>query len=259
MYLDGLDQGEILIPRQYIPPDTRPGDWLEVFIYFDSDDRIIATTLKPRAEVGEFAFLKVVSVNTTGAFLDWGLAKDLLVPFREQKKDMVEGRSYLVYVYLDTASNRIVASAKIEKYFSTEFPEYETGEAVTLLIYQKSDIGFKALVNQKHLGIVHNSDVFKPLHSGMELVGYIKQVKPDGKIDLLLQKPGYENIDSLASELLDIMKKNRGFLGLTDKSEAETIYEKLGWSKKTFKKAVGSLYKNRLIALETDGIRLINP
>lgn len=212
IYIDGLDQGEILMPRQYIPLGTKPGDMIDAFIYFDSEDRIIATTLVPKAEVGEFAFLNVVSVNSTGAFLDWGLAKDLLVPFREQKLNMSEGRGYVVYVYIDETSNRIAATAKIEKYLHLEPPQYEVGEAVTILIYQKSDIGFKAVVNQKHLGIVHNSDIFMPIQSGTEMVGYIKQVKEDGKIDLLLQKPGYEAIDSIAQSILDLLEKNNGFL-----------------------------------------------
>ncbi len=257
IYLDGLDQGEILMPRQYIPLGTKPGDMIDAFIYFDSEDRIIATTLVPKAEVGDFAFLNVVSVNSTGAFLDWGLAKDLLVPFREQKLNMSEGRGYVVYIYIDETSNRIAATAKIEKYLHLEPPQYEVGEAVTILVYQKSDIGFKAVVNQKHLGIVHNSDIFMPIQSGTEMVGYIKQVKEDGKIDLLLQKPGYEAIDTIAQSILDLLVKNNGFLPLTDKSSADDIYNRLAISKKTFKKAIGSLYKNRLITLEVTGIRKI--
>ena len=256
IYLDGLNEGEILMPRQYVPEGTVPGDYLDCFIYFDSEDRIIATTLVPYAQVDEFAYLKVVSVNPTGAFLDWGLAKDILVPFREQKIDMGEGRKYVVYIYYDEPSKRIAATAKVEKYLNLEPHEYKTGEAVSLLIYQKSDIGYKAIINQKHIGVVHTSDIFMSIDIGIEMVGYIKQVKEDGKIDLLLQKPGYEAIDEQAQFLLDKLKNNAGFLPFNDKSPSEIIYHQLAMSKKTFKKAVGSLYKNRLITIEPEGIRL---
>jgi len=257
IYLDGLNEGEILMPRQYIPEGTQVGDVIECFIYFDSEDRIIATTLIPLAQVEEFAYLKVVSVNPTGAFMDWGLAKDILVPFREQKVDMGEGRKYVVYIYYDDLSKRIAATAKIEKYLNKEPHEYAIGEAVTLLVYQKTDIGFKAIVNQKHIGVVHSSDIFMPIDIGTEMVGYIKQVKEDGKIDLLLQKPGYEAIDELAQSLLSKMEAKGGFLPLTDKSPSELIYHQLGMSKKTFKKTVGSLYKSRIIAIEPEGIRML--
>ena len=256
IYLDGLNEGEILMPRQYVPANTAPGDYLDCFIYFDSEDRIIATTLVPFAQVGEFAFLEVVSVNPTGAFLNWGLPKDILVPFREQKVDMGEKRKYVVYIYYDEQSKRIAATAKVEKYLNLEPAEYTEGEAVTLLIYQKTDIGYKAIINQKHIGVVHTSDIFMNVDIGMEMVGYIKQVKEDGKIDLLLQKPGYQAIDELAQKLLDVLKTKAGFLPLTDKSPSEIIYHQLGMSKKTFKKAVGSLYKSRIINIESEGIRL---
>ncbi len=257
IYLDGLNEGEILMPRQYIPEGTKPGDYLDCFIYFDSEDRIIATTLVPYAQVEEFAYLKVVSVNPTGAFLDWGLAKDILVPFREQKMEMGEGRKYIVYIYYDEPSKRIAATAKVEKFLNLEPQDYKTGEAVTILIYQKTDIGYKAIVNQKHIGVVHTSDIFMPIDIGIEMIGYIKQIKEDGKIDLLLQKPGYEAIDELSQFLLDKLKNKGGFLPLNDKSASELINHQLGMSKKTFKKAVGSLYKNRLIGIEPEGIRLI--
>lgn len=257
IYLDGLNEGEILMPRQYVPEGTKPGDYLDCFIYFDSEDRIIATSLIPYAQVDEFAYLKVVSVNPTGAFLDWGLAKDILVPFREQKMEMGEGRKYIVYVYYDEPSKRIAATAKIERYLNLEPHDYIEGEAVTILIYQKTDIGYKVIVNQKHIGVIHTSDIFMSLDLGMEMVAYIKKVKEDGKIDLLIHKPGYEAIDELSQFLLDKLKNKGGFLELNDKSPSELIYHQLAMSKKTFKKAVGSLYKNRLIAIEESGIRLI--
>ncbi len=258
IYLDGLNEGEILMPRQYVPANIVPGDMLDCFIYFDSEDRIIATTLVPLAQVGEFAYLEVVAVNPTGAFLNWGLPKDLLVPFREQKADMGEGRKYVVYIYYDELSKRIAATAKVEKYLNLEPAEYTEGEAVSLLIFQKTDIGYKAIINQKQIGVVHTSDIFMNLNIGMEMVGYIKKVKDDGKIDLLLQKPGYGAIDELAQQLLDKLKAKNGYLPLTDKSPSEIIYHLLGMSKKTFKKAVGSLYKSRIITLEAEGIRLIS-
>lgn len=257
IYLDGLNEGEILMPRQYVPEGTKPGDYLDCFIYFDSEDRIIATTLVPYAQVDEFAYLKVVSVNPTGAFLDWGLAKDILVPFREQKMDMGEGRKYVVYIYYDEQSKRIAATAKVEKFLNLEPHEYKEAEAVTILIYHKTDIGYKAIVNQKHIGVIHSSDIFMNIDIGTEMIAYIKQVKEDGKIDLLLQKPGYEAIDELSQFLLDKLKNKGGYLALNDKSPSELIYHQLGMSKKTFKKAVGSLYKNRLILIEDEGIKLV--
>ena len=181
----------------------------------------------------------------------------MLVPFREQKADMGQGRKYIVYVYYDELSKRIAATAKVEKYLNKDLHDFEVGQAVTLLVYQKTDIGYKAIVNQKFIGVIHSSDIFMNVDIGYELIGYIKQIKEDGKIDLLLQKPGYEVIDELSQFLLDKLKMKNGFLSLTDKSPSEIIYHQLGMSKKSFKKAVGSLYKNRLITLEAEGIRIV--
>ena len=258
IYLDGLDRGEILMPAQYAPQGTNPGDMIKCFIYFDSEDRIIATTLEPYAETDDFAYLEVVAANQTGAFLNWGLPKDLFVPFREQLSKMTPGKRYVVYIYYDLHSNRIAASERIEKFLNREPNQYKVGEAVSILFFHKSDIGYKAVLDQKFLGLLHNSDVFMNVQTGMEMVGYIKQLKDDGKIDLVLQKPGYEAIDEQAAFLLDKLKIRGGFLNLNDKSTSEVIYDQLGMSKKTFKKAVGSLYKRRLISLEEGGIRL-NP
>ncbi|MCB9252024.1 MAG: GntR family transcriptional regulator [Flavobacteriales bacterium] len=259
IYLDGLDMGEILMPKQYVPENTKPGDTIEAFIYFDSEDRIIATSIIPYALAGEFASLKAVSVSQSGAFLDWGLPKDLFVPFREQKMDMKEGSYYVVYVYLDQVSHRMVASTRIEKFLSEEKPVYENGEAVTILVYQKTDIGYKAIINQKHMGVIHFSDVFKKLEYGGEMLAYVRKLKEDGKIDLVLQKPGYESIDPISVSILDRLKKNNGFLPLNDKSSSEQINTELGLSKKTFKKALGALYKDRKIVFEPNGIRLTSP
>lgn len=257
IYLDGLDRGEILMPKQYVPAGTEIGDKIEAFIYFDSEDRIIATTLKPFATVGQFAALKVVAANQTGAFLDWGLMKDLFVPFKEQKVRMTQGQSYIVMVYCDSVSDRIVGTSKFEAYLNREPAEYTVGEEVELLIYQKSDIGYKAVVNQQHLGIIHNSDIFKNIETGTKTIGYIKTLKEDGKIDLLLQKPGYSAIDDVAQSILNKAKEHRNFLPLSDKSSAEEIYQHLGISKKSFKKAIGQLYKNRLVAIEDNGVRVL--
>lgn len=258
VYLDGGDMGEILLPMKWVPEGCQPDDEIEVFIYFDSSDRPIATTMKPYARVGEFAFLKVKAVNEVGAFLDWGLEKDLLVPFREQKMNMVEGKSYVVYVYSDEQSNRIAASAKIENFLSKEPADYKPGQEVDLMLWRTSEIGYLAIINQTHEGLLYASEVFTELERGQRIKGYISKVREDGKIDLTLQKPGYEKIDDFAEGILNLLRKNNGFLGLSDKSPAEEIYLICGMSKKNFKKSIGALYKRKLISMEEKGIRLIS-
>jgi uncharacterized protein len=258
IYLDGGEMGEILMPTKWVPAGTQPEDMLEVFIYFDSEDRPIATTIKPKAQVGEFAWLKVKAVDRIGAFLDWGLDKDLLVPFKEQNAKMEEGRSYLVYVYMDPRSKRIAASARLEKYLDIEPADYAPGEEVDLIIWTRSDMGYKAIINQKHTGLIYQSEVFHDIRAGQQMTGYISQVRPDGKIDLRLQKSGYRNvIDDTSERVLQVLRENDGFVPLTDKSDPEEIYHTFEMSKKNFKKAVGMLYKNRLIALGENGISLI--
>ena len=258
IYLDGQELGEILMPRQYVPDGTEPGDMINCFIYYDSEDRIIATTLNPEASVGEFAVLTVTAVNNAGAFLKWGLPKDLLVPYREQKSKMIEGKPYVVYIYVDSLTKRIVASSKIEKFMSDSKPEYSEGEEVSLIIFQKTDIGYKTVVNGKHYGVIHFSDVFKPMSIGDKLTGYIKNVKEDSKINIVLQKPGYIAIDNVSKKILDYIKSNNGFVPFTDKTPADVIYREFGISKKTFKKSVGFLYKKRLIVIENTGLRVKN-
>ncbi len=260
IYLDGGEMGEILMPKKWVPAGTHPEDMLDVFIYFDSSDRPIATTLKPKIQVGEFAWLKVKAVDRIGAFLDWGLDKDLLVPFSEQNAKMEEGRSYLVYAYFDTRSKRIAASARLEKFLDIEPVEYKENEEVDLLIWTRSDMGYKAIINQKHLGLVYANQIFQDLKPGQKINGYIAQVRPDGKIDLRLQKTGYENvIDDFARKLIDILKENDDYLPLTDKSSPDDIYKVLGMSKKNFKKALGALYKKKIISIGDDGFSLVNP
>ncbi len=256
VYLDGEELGEILLPARYVPEECEVGQDLEVFIYLDSEDRIIATTEKPYAQVGEFSWLKAVAVNSIGAFLDWGLMKDLLVPFREQKMSMVAGKSYLVYVYLDPDSNRIAASAKLEKFLDNVIPEYQAGEEVSLIVESESELGYNAIINNLHRGILYHDELPGPLKKGDRLRAYIKKVREDKKIDLSLYRPGYAQVDSVSMNILDILKKAGGFLPLTDKSDAALIFDQFAISKKIFKKAVGCLYKQRLISLEEKGIRI---
>jgi predicted RNA-binding protein (virulence factor B family) len=257
VYLDGAEKGEILLPARYVPEECEVGQDLEVFIYLDSEDRIIATTEKPYAQVGEFAMLRVIAVNNIGAFLDWGLMKDLLVPFREQKMNMVAGRSYLVYVYLDPDSQRIAASAKLEKFLDNVLPEYQIGEEVSLIVESESDLGYNAIINHLHRGILYHDELPGPLNKGQQLKAYIKKIREDKKIDLSLYRPGYEQVDGVSQNILDRLKEAGGFLPLTDKSDAALIFDHFAISKKVFKKAVGALYKQKLIFLEEKGMRLM--
>ncbi len=257
LYLDGGELGEILLPRRYVPHNCSVDDELEVFIYLDSEDRLIATTEMPEATVGEFACLEAVSVGKVGAFLDWGLPKDLLVPFREQKANIEKGKHYVVYVYLDDESKRIAASSKIEKYLDNLPPEYEEGQEVSLLIASHSDLGFKAIINNTHSGILYDNEVFRKLKKGDKVKGYIKKVREDDKIDLTLDKPGYAKVEGISKYIYDFLKKHDGYIDITDKSPADEISNRLGISKKNFKKAIGSLYKQRLIYMEEKGIGLV--
>lgn len=256
LYLDGDEEGEILLPSRYVPEDCQIGDWLKVFLYLDIDERLIATTLTPLVQVGEFACLEVAWVNEFGAFLHWGLMKDLFVPFSEQKMKMQVGRSYVVHTHLDDESYRIVASAKVDRYLSKEMPTYQPGDEVNILIWQKTDLGFKAIIENQFSGLLYDGEIFQPLRTGSQLKAFVKQVREDGKIDLMLQKPGFEKIDDFAKTLLDYIREHDGQIALTDKSPAEDIYDTFGVSKKTFKKAVGDLYRKRLIVLQEEGIRL---
>ena len=256
VYLDGGEEGEILLPTRYVPEDCKIGDILNVFLYLDMDERLIATTLTPYVQVGQFACLEVSWVNEYGAFLNWGLMKDLFVPFREQKMKMQVGRKYVIHAHLDEESYRIVASAKVERYLSKDKPEYAAGDEVNILIWQKTDLGFKAIIDNKYSGLLYENEIFTSLETGMEMKAFVKQVREDGKVDLILQKPGFEKIDDFANTLLDYIREQGGRISLNDKSPAEDIYDTFGVSKKTFKKGVGDLYKKRLISLHEDGITL---
>ena len=257
VYLDGAEMGEILLPARYVPEVCEVGEDLEVFIYLDSEDRIIATTEKPFAQVGEFAMLRVNAVNNVGAFLDWGLMKDLLVPFREQKMNMVAGRSYLVYVYVDPDSQRIAASAKLEKFLDNVIPEYQMGDEVSLIVESEGELVYNAIINHLHRGILYHDELPGPLNKGQKLKAFIKKVRDDKKIDLSLYRPGYEQVDGISQDILNKLTLAGGFLPFTDKSDAALIFDHFAISKKVFKKAIGALYRQRRILLEEKGIRLI--
>lgn len=256
LYLDGGDDGEILLPLRYVPEGVKEGDVLSVFLYLDNEERLVATTQTPLVQVGEFAFLEVNWVNQYGAFLNWGLMKDLFVPFREQKMRMVQGKSYIVYCYQDKESYRLMASAKVNKFLSNEMPPYQEGQEVDILIWQKTDLGFKAIVENKFAALLYDSEIFQSLRTGMRLKAFVKQVREDGKIDLILQQAGPRKVDDFAETLLQYIRDHNGFTSFNDKSDAEEIYNTFGVSKKTFKKAVGELYKMRLISLQPNGISI---
>lgn len=255
IYLDAGDDGEILMPTKWVPEGTNVDDEIDAFVYFDSEDRLIATTLKPKAMVGGLAYLIVKDVNNFGAFLDWGLDKDLFVPFKEQNAKMIVGQSYLVFLYIDPRSDRITASARLESFLDKEPANYLPGEDVDLIIWTRSDLGYNAIINSKHTGMLYENEIFRNISTGMTTKGYIKQVRPDGKIDLILDKPGYEKIDEMASKILEVLKSNDCYLAINDKSPAEEIYNILQMSKKNFKKSIGALYRQKLISIEKNGIR----
>lgn len=257
LILDGGDLGEILMPSRYVSTGWKEGEPVEVFLMLDSEDRLTATTDKPLAMVGEFALLRVVAVTGIGAFLDWGLPKDLLVPFREQKMPLREGQSVIVRIYLDERSGRIAASAKLDRFLDRGRPDYQPGEKVNLLICSKTDLGFKAIINDRNWGVLFENEVFQPLEKGQRIEGYIKQVRFDGKIDLSLQKPGAKKIGTLSDLIMDYLKKQGGFMPVTDKSPPEEIYRLFGVSKKTYKRAIGGLYKKRLITFENGGTKRV--
>ncbi len=257
IYLDGGEEyGEILMPKKYIPTICRIDDYLDAFVYFDSEDRIIATTEKPLAFRDQIAYLRVNQVSNIGAFLDWGVAKDLLVPFREQTTKMVKSKRYLVYIYLDEKSNRLVASMKIHKFLNKTIPEYQEMEEVDLLIAAKTELGYNAVINNTHLGVLYENEIFQRLRIGQEIKGYIKKIRDDHKIDLTLQKKGLDNLEEVANKLLEYLRENQGSMPFTDKTDSQLIREIFKISKKNFKAALGILYKRKEIILEKDQTRL---
>lgn len=256
VYLDGGDDGEILLPLRYMPENSEIGDEVEVFICYDSDDRLMATTEFPKAMVGDFALLKVIAIESVGAFLDWGLPKDLFLPYAEQTQPLRVGQSVLVYVYVDK-SDRLAASMRLERNIEKTEAKYEEGQKVSLLIAARTDLGFKAIIENRHWGILYANEVFQPLQQGQRIDGYIKKMRDDGKIDLILQKTGHASAnEDIGPKILDLLRQKNGFLPINDKTPPEVIYRLLGVSKKKYKIALGGLYKKRLITVHDDGIRL---
>lgn len=259
LYLDGGADGEILLPKRYIPKDmpSEVDDWLNVFIYFDSEDKLIATTQKPKIQLGEFASLKVVDINRIGLFLDWGLAKDLLLPHSEEKRPLQLGDYCVVYLYLDKRTRRLTATARLDRYLDQTPAPYQAVQEVDLLIAERTDLGFKAIINGKHWGLIHKNELFKFVRSGMREKGYIKEMRADGKISLSLQPIGREAATGLAEQILERLREQGGVLALSDKSPPEAITEQFRVSKGNFKKAIGGLYKEGRIRIHDDRIELL--
>ncbi|MDX2109621.1 MAG: S1-like domain-containing RNA-binding protein [Verrucomicrobiota bacterium] len=258
LFLDGGDFGEILMPRRYMPERWAMGQIMDVFVYRDSEDRLVATTEKPLVQVGEFANLKVVSINPNmGAFLDWGLAKDLLLPIREQTFRFRVGNWVIVYVYVDERSNRIVASSRLVRHLSKEMPPYVVGAKVELLILDRSELGYNAIVNNTHRGLLYHTDIGSPLAIGSKIPGYIRAVRPDKKIDLGLDPTGYTRVAPLVDQIIEALKANHGRLPFDDQSPPEAVRKTFGTSKNAFKQALGALYRDRRIDFTSPGIRLM--
>ncbi|MCX6297410.1 MAG: S1-like domain-containing RNA-binding protein [Bacteroidetes bacterium] len=248
---------EILMPTKWIPEGTKIGDKLNVFVFRDSDDRLIATTVKPFAIADTFAFLEVKQVNEIGAFMYWGMDKDLLVPFREQAQRMEAGKSYVVFVYLDEETDRLVGSTKLSRFIIREDVEVQEGDIVDLLIYSETDLGFNAIVNDLYTGLIYKNEIYEAIRVGDKIQGYVKRVREDEKIDLSLQKSGFELVDDVKWRILKLIKEQNGVLALNDNSTPEEIKSKLQISKKAFKKAIGALYRERLVKLTDKGVELI--
>ena len=258
-YLDAGEHGELLLPGQYIPDGAKIGDVLDVFVYRDSEDRLVATTETPHVMVGEFAYLRVVSVNPkVGVFLDWGLAKDLLLPIREQKERLAYGDWVVVYVYIDAKTDRIVASTRINRHLNLTPPAYTEGQSVNLLVTGASPLGYNAIIENAHRGLLYGNDLSAPLATGERIDGFIREVREDGKIDLSLDRAGYQRVAPLTGEILAALKAAGGRLPFHDDSSPEEIRAAFGMSKKAFKQAIGALFKQRAIVITAHGIRLAN-
>ncbi len=258
LYLGAEDGEDVLLPHRYCPESYKVGDKIRVFVYPDNEGRKVATNLIPKVLVNEFAFLQVKAIETVGAFMDWGLDKDLLVPFREQRQRMERGRWYVVYMYIDEKTGRLVGTNKIEQRLQNDELKVKEGEEAELLIMQKTDLGYSAIINNEHKGLIYENEIFGEINIGQKLTGYIKAIREDNKIDLFLQPIGYHNaIDPHYDLLTRKLMENNGFLPLNDKSTPELIHEALGMSKKAFKKTIGALYKQRAIEITPEGIKLL--
>jgi predicted RNA-binding protein (virulence factor B family) len=257
VYVDGGEEGTILLPNRYVPEGTDIEDCLEVFLYFDSDDLLIATTESPKAMVGDVQLLKVVDTNRVGAFLDWGLPKDLLVPYSEQQHPMKEGESYVVYVFHDHKTDRILASSKLNRYFEEESTNLEPRQKVDLKITDKTELGYKTIIDNQYLGLIFHGDAFRPLALGECLPGYIKAIREDGKIDIIISQHSPQGDNSLEDQILAYLKQSGGESNLTDKSNPDHIYRQFKVSKKKYKNALGALYKRKLIVITREKISLV--
>lgn len=258
-YVDGGEAGEILLPKSYVRPEMRPGDSLSLFVYLDQQERLVATTETPLAQVGDFAFLQVAWVNEYGAFLHWGVMKDLFVPFREQRRTMQIGESYIVHIYIDEETGRLAATAKIEPFLRPASSHaYHRGQEVDILVWKRTEHGLKVIVDNAHSGLIYNEFIYgvEP-RTGQRLRATVIDVRPDGRLDISLQRLGKGRFRDFAEDLLEALRAAGGFLPFTDKSDAEVIAERFAVSKKTFKRAVGTLYKERIITLSDDGIHLV--
>ena len=256
-YLIDIDENEVLLPNSYVTDDMKMGDDIEVFVYKDSEDRIVATTLQPYVQFEEFAYLEAKDVNQYGAFMDWGLPKDLMVPFAEQTVKMEAGKWYLIFLLEDEQTERLIGSAKINDFVFSKDIDVSTGDEVDLLLYDLTELGMNAIVNNLYKGLIFNSDIHKGIKPGDKIKGYVKQVREDGKIDLLLEPIGYKHsIDNNSEIILSALKENDGFLLLSDKSTPEEIKQYLGLSKKAFKRGLGNLYKQKMIEIQESGIKL---
>lgn len=256
-YLMDEEGNSVLLPTKLIREEFQLNDEIPVFLYKDNEARLIATTRKPHVELGQFAFLKVKQADRHGAFLDWGLEKDLLVPFSEQPKDLVEGQWVLIFLFLDDATQRLAATARIKEFYEDATEEIlPKGSKVDLLVCERTDLGLKVIVNHRYKGLVFHSDIHSDYRMGDKTVGYVKNVREDGKVDILFQPEGYDKVEPLARKLLQLLEEHKGFLPLTDKSDPTRVQDLTGWSKKTFKQVVGNLYKQRLITISEKGITL---
>ena len=255
-FLVNDDDDDILLPNKYIPSDLKIGDEIKVFIYLDGEERPVATTIDPTIQLNDFAVLKANHVSKIGAFMDWGLEKDLLIPFREQIAKIQEGKRYLVHLLMDHQTNRLFGTTKLDKYLNDNEILFKVREEVDLLIWTRTDLGTKVIINKKYHGLLFNNEIFQDLELGQNIKGYIKNIRPDGKIDVSLDKISYKNIEPNAQKILHLLEKNDGYIALTDHSDPSLIKSYLGISKKSFKKAIGSLYKKRIILIEKKGIRL---
>lgn len=257
VYLDGGTLGDILMPQRYVPQNAEIGEYVDAFVYLDSEDRLVATTEKPLAQVGEFAYLKVKAVSRFGAFLDWGLAKDLLVPYSEQRDRMEVDKSYVVYIFVDEESQRIAATEKVSRYLNNIAPRYSAGQEVDILISERNDLGYKAIINNQHTGLLYHNELYQRVEVGQRTKAYVARLRDDDKIDLSLRPTGYAKVDDLKSIIVRRLRENNGHMPVGDKTDAQTILLAFGCSKKAFKMALGALYKQGVVEIGNDGIRLV--